>query len=706
MNLYAAETYKINVESDKGNIALSAQGNCIIKIHRCLLVFLSLAGYLQLTISYVNGNICTVSGSFLFLQISYWLIVVALIYDFRCRLQRTYITNVLVNLFYFCFTVFVGFFVEEIAWNSELADITEKALWNNLILEGALLCGLILIIQRIVPSYTVFMIINFAYGLINYYLLTFKGCPPLIGDFLATGTAIEVMGEYDYTISDSILRSLYLVLVYFVIRKYTVPSEPKLMIYVRRIVNKNIYQQDVSSNKTKKNLRGVLIGAVLRILGIILALSIWAGVFVSRIIKKTGFTVNAWSPVGSFYSLGAPVTLMLSAYNLKMEEPKGYSSDKAKALLENYESDTANDELSVILKSTNKKPTVIAIMNESFSDLSALGEFESDEYLSFYRGLHSYVMKGNAYVSVVGGGTCNSEFEFLTGSTMAFLGTGIYPYRSYDLSKASSLAKIMKNQGYRAIALHPAQATNWNRDSAYPQLGFDDFISYESDTEWKYIRSWVSDASDYEKVKKIYEENKDNDEPLFLFNVTIQNHGGYTGELPDELEKVNIEEKYQSYTDVVKYLSLIRNADESLQELLEYFSEQDDPVIICFFGDHEPGLNDGFVSSVRNIQGTETVEDRQQLHQTPYFIWANYDTGIHNVDKNVSLNYLAANLLEVLGVETEYTKYLLDLEEDIPIINTEGYMTSDGDWKELSENNDRLEQYRQLQYYELTASKK
>lgn len=690
---------------DNGVVRL-AKESWVTHIHRWILMGLSLAGYLQLTISYVSGNICTISGSFLLLQISYWLIFGALIYDFRWKLQRICISNALVNLSFFCVTVIVGFFVEEIAWNSELASMTGRVIWINLILEGVLLCGLILIIQRIVPSYTVFIMLNFVYGLINYYLLTFKGCPPLIGDFLATGTAMEVMGEYDYTVSDSILHSLYLMLIYFVIRKYFVPSEPIFLVYIRRLTDKkHVYRQETISNESK-GARQVLVGIALRILGILLALSLWVGVFASRIIKKTGLSIYGWEPIVSFHSFGAPFTLMLSTYNLKMEEPKGYSSDTAKVLLENYESDTANDELSVAAKAMSKKPTVIAIMNESFSDLSALGEFASDEYLSFYHTLDSYVMKGSAYVSVVGGGTCNSEFEFLTGSTMAFLGSGVYPYTSFNLSKASSLAKIMKNQGYRAIALHPAWSTNWNRNRAYPQLGFDDFISQESDNAWRYIRSWVSDASDYDKVKEIYEENKDNGEPLFLFNVTVQNHGGYTGEFPGELEKVNIEEKYQSYTDVVKYMSLIRNADEALEELIEYFSEQDDPVIICFFGDHEPGLNSEFVSSVRNIQGTETVEDRQQLHQTPYFIWANYDTGVHNIDKNVSLNYLAANLLEVLGIETEYTNYLLDLEKDIPIINTEGYLTGTDEWHEFAESNDRLEQYRQIQYYELTANKK
>lgn len=42
------------------------------------------------------------------------------------------------------------------------------------------------------------------------------------------------------------------------------------------------------------------------------------------------------------------------------------------------------------------------------------------------------------------------------------------------------------------------------------------------------------------------------------------------------------------YPKVDQYLSLIKKSDTALQELIEYYSQVDEPTIICIFGDHQP----------------------------------------------------------------------------------------------------------------------
>jgi hypothetical protein len=603
------------------------------------------------------------------------------------------------NAVFLAMTVVCGFLTEEFSWNTKLWEMEGRCWWNNLLLECLVLISITLLIQKIVPACMTFLTINFIYGLINHYVIAFRGNPPLIGDFLAAGTAVKVMKNYDYTIDGSVLKALCVLVLYFVVCKYLVPAEPGFIKGFRWILEK-AWKRIPDS--------GIVRELMFRAVGMVLVVCLWWGTVSLAFVKKQGFQINGWSPAQSFRSYGAPLALLASYYNLRMEEPEGYSADEVREQLADYDGKGEENASEADSEAqASKLPTVIVIMNESFSDLSALGELETGEYLTNYKNLASYVMKGTAYVSVVGGGTSNSEFEFLTGSSMAFIGSGIYPYTSYDLTKGMSLPEIMKEHGYRTVAMHPAAATNWSRDKAYPQLGFDSFLSIDDapDSGWAYVRSYVSDASDYEKVREIYEQSKEDGQPLFLFNVTIQNHGGYTGEFAEGLEPVSIEEAYQSYEDVTNYLALIRNSDEAMGDLLEYFSEQEDPVVICFFGDHEPGLNSEFWSLVRNIQGEETAEERQDLHQTPYFIWTNYSTGVQQVQKNLSLNYLASNLLEVLGIETTYTNYLLDLEKTIPIVNTEGYQTGDGKWHYLSEENEQVEQYQKVQYYELSQKR-
>ena len=77
-----------------------------------------------------------------------------------------------------------------------------------------------------------------------------------------------------------------------------------------------------------------------------------------------------------------------------------------------------------------EKPTIIAIMNESFADLSVLGEFATNfELTPFMNSLKENTIKGYALASVYGAKTPNSEWEFLTGNSMAFLPEGSVVYQ-------------------------------------------------------------------------------------------------------------------------------------------------------------------------------------------------------------------------------------------------------------------------------------
>ena len=345
------------------------------------------------------------------------------------------------------------------------------------------------------------------------------------------------------------------------------------------------------------------------------------------------------------------------------------------------------------------------IMNESFADLSVLGDFVSDDYLASFYDIDDYLLRGMVYPSVCGGGTCNSEFEFLTGSSLANVKPGIYPYLNYDLSNASNLVQVFNNLGYQTVAFHPYQAENWNRTNVYNSFGFQEFLSQEDMVD-KEILSWtISDYSDFEKIKEIYENRT---APLFLFNVTMQNHGGYNVPIRSDVELVSIEKQYSGYSDVINYLTLIRESADAFKELLNYFAAQPDPVIICMFGDHQPILDEDFLSSITQTVSDEehSILDAKQRYITPYIIWSNYDVYStpdteSTKQTDMSLNYLGANLLGLLGISTPYSQYLLSLQQQIPIVNSVGYQDSLGEWFSLEIENPALTEYQSVQYYEL-----
>ena len=80
---------------------------------------------------------------------------------------------------------------------------------------------------------------------------------------------------------------------------------------------------------------------------------------------------------------------------------------------------------------------------------------------------------GKLYVSVKGGNTANTEFEFLTGNSMGFLPAGSVPYQQYIKQEQPSLASHLGALGYVTSALHPYRAKRAGRDKVYPLLGFD-----------------------------------------------------------------------------------------------------------------------------------------------------------------------------------------------------------------------------------------
>ena len=234
---------------------------------------------------------------------------------------------------------------------------------------------------------------------------------------------------------------------------------------------------------------------------------------------------------------------------------------------------------------------VIAIMNESWADFESFGNLDlSEGVMDYINGLDA--IHGVAYASVFGAGTSASEFEFLTGNSMAFLPSGSIPYQQYILEPSQSLASLLKEKGYTCLAHHPGEKSSWNREKAYPLLGFDSFKCAEDmDVELTMEHGYVSDASSFDQI--IYElEHKEESEKLFLFNVTIQNHGSYEDE--DFETEVFVENAPGKYPLAEQYLTLVHKTDEAFETLIRYLEDFDEPVILVMFGDHQPALEQEF----------------------------------------------------------------------------------------------------------------
>ncbi|MCF0145244.1 MAG: sulfatase-like hydrolase/transferase [Eubacterium sp.] len=213
-------------------------------------------------------------------------------------------------------------------------------------------------------------------------------------------------------------------------------------------------------------------------------------------------------------------------------------------------------------------------------------------------------------------------------------------------------------------------------------MGFDEFYAIEAfDEDTDQIRGFVSDRGNYEKIIEVVEERNAAGESVFLFDITMQNHGGYTEESYEpavKLENFNADDK-KDQEEAEQFLSLQKDTDDALEYLIEYFKNADEPTLILVFGDHYPSLPDSFTEYISGAAYDDLpFEEQIRYYSCPFLIWANYDIpeaeGIQT-----SANYLGTMLLNQTGLEqTWYNGYLNTLMQQIPAMNYMGYLPQDG----------------------------
>lgn len=404
---------------------------------------------------------------------------------------------------------------------------------------------------------------------------------------------------------------------------------------------------------------------------------------------------NYWREEGIKYR-GIMLDFFTKLIDVYVAEPKLYSRERIDEIAEKYVQVSGH-----YRKKTNK-PHIIVIMNEAFSDLNVVGKLSTNQEVAPYiASLKENVVSGNVLVSVYGGNTANSEYEFLTGNTMAWLSPSAVPYQQYITGASYSMVSdLTLNHGYYCIAMHPYLADGWNRPAAYSHLGFKEFLALDDFPQKQLIRWYISDQEMFEGVVETFEKHKQ--DPLFIFGVSMQNHGGYFEKHENFEGAISLIGYKQDYPDVEQYLSLLHETDKAVKYLLTYFSKIDEDVIIVFFGDHLPALNKTFYSELSN-NAPDTLEERQKRYKVPFFIWANFDIGTKSVECT-SLNYLSSYVYDVAGIpQPPYNRFLKDLEKVIPAMNVHGFYSAKSQcflpFDEASEEERIwLENYKCLQY--------
>ena len=570
----------------------------------------------------------------------------------------------------------VHFFVAEAAMNTgcRILAIGKYRLLFNYLLYLMIELTVYAVTLSIGVSVLISALLVSLFAAVIIYLVQFTGLPLYATDLANIGTAQGVMGNYRITLNSHVLLLIgYLLILAGVFLAWGIGKHIRYPL--RRWMT-------ISAAAAAWILMGVYI-------------MIPGGM-------DAHVQLRSFQPIRSYANNGGLLAFASSFHLLRREVPDGYSAGKVHTLLSGYQS-TSEEQGDHVL------PNVIVIMDEAFSDLQSVGQFETNEpVLPVYQSLTENAVKGDVYVSVFGGHTANTEYEFLSGDSCAFFPPEVTPYQLYIKEAFPSMPSGLAAAGYQGmLAMHPYKPEGYGRSRVYPLMGFERFLSEADFENPVYVRKYISDESCFDKIIEEYEKAKStSQDPFYTFVVTMQNHSAYQKSYDNLPDTIRITTEGIEDEDAQRYLNLVHLSDAALGSLIDYFEKQEEPTALIWFGDHEPGLSDNFYSQIMGRRkSTLFGEEQMELFRTPFLIWANYDIP-EKEHVRTSMNYLQALAMDVLNMPlTGYQNYLLDLMKDLPVFTAEGYWDREGTYYRVDDESspccDRVQEYHAVCYNHL-----
>ena len=443
--------------------------------------------------------------------------------------------------------------VEILNGNDVFSDLYSWQVLMNLIWYYLLflLCRLILGRRRRAAATAAGL--SFFVGIVNHYVLRFRGRILFPADLTAWETAANVADAFDFSLDAAIRQGAVLLVAYLFLVWMCVPQRKR--------------------DKLPRWLAGLLV---------LVEVGYCFVFFKTEALPALGIYTQQWVTQANGFLLNFTVALRYSS----LDKPEDYSRGQVLELMESYPTEAGDP----AARPTN----IIVVMNESFADLTIFEGLEvSEDPTPFLHSMKENTVRGWMYSPVTGGGTASVEFEYLTGFSTIFQPPHTVAYQLYAEEGMPSLAALAGSVGYDSTAFHPYKSSGWNRPIVYEDMRFDHQL-YEEDVTAPYlIRRYVSDQSDYETLYSITDRAEG--DPAFIFNVTMQNHSSYAQGWNNLEKTITLPTEQRTAAPTAEqYLSLMRASDDALRDLLAHYEQSPEPTMIVFFGDHQPPLKNAF----------------------------------------------------------------------------------------------------------------
>ncbi|WP_137597335.1 LTA synthase family protein [Paucilactobacillus kaifaensis] len=343
-----------------------------------------------------------------------------------------------------------------------------------------------------------------------------------------------------------------------------------------------------------------------------------------------------------------------------MEKPNGYSKTKINEIMRKYNHKAITINKTRKNKLTNQ--TFMFVLSESFSNPNRVPNLKvSPNPIPYLLSLKNNYNSGLMLSTGYGGGTANMEWQSLTGLSISNLSSTLAtPYT--QLVPQQDISPNFTNLFSESEAIHPYNASLYNRINVFKKFGFDKFFYQGSSHKLSYQNKiekspYISDTSAYEQALKTIKAKDSGSQ--FIQLSTMQNHMPYnnyynnskrynvTGKAISKKQKQSV----QTYSKGLNY------TDKSLEKLIAKLDKIKHPVTMVWYGDHLAALYDKDSMKKYGIK----------LHETDYFIYSNKTHKATKVNKYVSPYSFSALALESSNTKvTPYYALITTVTDDLP----------------------------------------
>lgn len=424
---------------------------------------------------------------------------------------------------------------------------------------------------------------------------------------------------------------------------------------------------------------------------------------VAEELDRLGIHNINWSSLTNVSQNGQLLSFLMNLQPALVVAPAGYDEQRIDTILHtNSQATLATQEL------PQQAQDVVVIMNEAWWDPRKLPGVHFTDAL---QGSLDISAAGEIFSPTFGGYTANTEFEFLSRLSNAFLPAGSVPYREYINRPIASLATDFAAAGFETTAIHPFDGAFWNRSNVYPRMGFSRFLTEADFIDPDRVPPYISDHALAKRIISTIDSALSKHH--FVFAVSMQNHGPYgpSAERYAQEGAVGVDAPALSpqARDILStYASGVRDAVSAFNEVVAYFREHQRPAVVVMFGDHLPFLGDNYDLYVQTQylqsanQAEWSAQDRRDMHATPVVAWSNLPQGIELATTPQSPVFLASTVKLAAGLQLSAMDALLQrIKEQVPVLTQ--FYSEDADGKPFSSppHGDLLDDYRLLTYDEL-----